>query len=617
MTFVAVLVVAGCTFWAAFDNGTYAESSRAAAGVAVWWTILLVVATGVVRLDLTAGGWLAVAGFAGLAGVSLASAWWAPSAERAVGDFDRVALLGGVFVLSALAAQFVPRERWADGLLIGIAAVTVLALTSRLFSAWFAQNTLLASSSGRRLSYPLGYWNGLAIFSALAVPLALRVAATGRQPLVRGLAAAVIPLVATVAYFASSRGGFAVAAAGAIALFAFCDRRWDVALAGVIAGAGAVVAVAAMHEWRALVVFPVDRAASIREGHEAAAALVAICLVVALATAVVTSLVAPRLRERRRLGIVLAAVAVVGGAIVLAAEHPVRQYEAFKRLPGGTAGGNLIETHLLSSSGSGRWQFWAAAVDEFRAHPLKGGGAGSYESWWAKHGSISAFVRDAHSLYLQTAAELGVLGLLCLFCVLAGGAWSASRALRSQEEDRTTAAALAATGLAFALAAAFDWVWELSAVAFVGLAAIGALAGRPGVLARASVRLRLVGALVAAVLIAPQLLVFLADARLQDSRHAAAAGDAAAATSAALDARRLEPWGSSPPLQLALVAEQEQRLAEARGWIDQAIARDRHDWRLWLIAARLETKAGDVAAARRSLARARELNPRSPFFRLA
>jgi len=43
-----------------------------------------------------------------------------------------------------------------------------------------------------------------------------------------------------------------------------------------------------------------------------------------------------------------------------------------------------------------------------------------------------------------------------------------------------------------------------------------------------------VGVLVAAVLIAPQLLVFLADARLPDSRRAAAGGDAAAATSAAL-----------------------------------------------------------------------------------
>ena len=45
-----------------------------------------------------------------------------------------------------------------------------------------------------------------------------------------------------------------------------------------------------------------------------------------------------------------------------------------------------------------------------------------------------------------------------------------------------------------------------------------------------------------------------------------------------------------------------------------AIARNSRDWRLWLVSARLSAKAGDVQAARRSLCRAAELNPRSPLF---
>ena len=73
-----------------------------------------------------------------------------------------------------------------------------------------------------------------------------------------------------------------------------------------------------------------------------------------------------------------------------------------------------MRSHLLSANGSGRWQFWESAVDAFQATPLLGHGAGSYEAWWAEHGSLAVFVRDAHSLYLETLAELGVLGFLLL-----------------------------------------------------------------------------------------------------------------------------------------------------------------------------------------------------------
>jgi Flp pilus assembly protein TadD len=40
-----------------------------------------------------------------------------------------------------------------------------------------------------------------------------------------------------------------------------------------------------------------------------------------------------------------------------------------------------------------------------------------------------------------------------------------------------------------------------------------------------------------------------------------------------------------------------------------AISRSRDDWTLWLIAARIQTERGNVAAARRDLAQARRLNP--------
>ncbi|MDQ6914820.1 MAG: hypothetical protein M3155_03300, partial [Actinomycetota bacterium] len=67
-------------------------------------------------------------------------------------------------------------------------------------------------------------------------------------------------------------------------------------------------------------------------------------------------------------------------------------------------------------------------------------------------------------------------------------------------------------------------------------------------------------------------------------------------------------------LQLALVSERAGDLRAARLWIGRALGMNADDWRLWLVASRIETRQGDVLAARRSYERARQLNPRSPIF---
>ena len=71
---------------------------------------------------------------------------------------------------------------------------------------------------------------------------------------------------------------------------------------------------------------------------------------------------------------------------------------------------------------------------------------------------------------------------------------------------------------------------------------------------------------------------------------------------------------ASAKLQLALVREESPDLARARRAIVQATALDPDNWQIWLVRSRIETKLGLGHEAERSLARARELNPRSPLF---
>jgi Flp pilus assembly protein TadD len=112
-----------------------------------------------------------------------------------------------------------------------------------------------------------------------------------------------------------------------------------------------------------------------------------------------------------------------------------------------------------------------------------------------------------------------------------------------------------------------------------------------------------------------QVIALLAETRLDASQAAVRRGDTAAALASARSARDVEPWAASPYLQLALVEEEAGHLVRAENRILQAIHRDETDWRLWLTAARIQTKQGEIVRARRSLDRARRLNPRSPIFR--
>jgi tetratricopeptide (TPR) repeat protein len=167
-------------------------------------------------------------------------------------------------------------------------------------------------------------------------------------------------------------------------------------------------------------------------------------------------------------------------------------------------------------------------------------------------------------------------------------------------------------------------------VGLVAVAALGVLVGRATAGPRADQRpvaasaagparlrgraLRTAGAALALGAIVCAALPMLSQYRLEESRAAAARGDAAAAVDAADEARAVQPWASTPHLQLALLAEEEGNLPEANRQIGEALERDPSDWATWLVAARVQTKAGFIARGRRSLREAERLNRRSELF---
>jgi tetratricopeptide (TPR) repeat protein len=504
-----------------------------------------------------------------------------------------------VLLLALTAASAASARAVADGLGLGVGALAVVALGSRLFPGAADTSTVPEHlpDVAARLSYPVGYWNGLGVLLALALPLLLQAALTTTSWR-RAAALGAVPILTAALVLTASRGAIAGCVVGAaIFLAVTADRRR--AVVAVLVGAVGSAAAAA-------VVLLVDDVAAGTSGSATAAVLLAaVCVSTGAAAAAVDRLVFPLPQARVTVAFLVSA-AVAGAVLALP-----RLVSGFSAPPGGRTESETLGAHLTSTAGSGRWQLWESALDAFAHAPVAGIGAGSFESWWSEHRTLALFVRDAHSLYLETLAELGLAGALVLCCALALAFVAAVlRALPAP--DRTVRAGLIAAATAFAVCAAFDWMWELTIVGAVGFAALGAALSAPA--GRPHVGLELAVLVVACFAIAAQLLPLAVRAELDASRRAAAAGDVEAALAHAAAARDLQPWAASPRAQLALVAEQGGDPAAARRELEEALAHERRDWRLWLVAARLQVKTGDVAAARRSLARARELNPRAPAF---
>ncbi len=137
---------------------------------------------------------------------------------------------------------------------------------------------------------------------------------------------------------------------------------------------------------------------------------------------------------------------------------------------------NNPQEHFSDFSGAGRHDFYKVAIEAFGEKPVLGHGAGTYQFSWEQLRSIELPVHDAHSLYLEAFAELGVVGGLLVLALVGTLLWCAFAAWRAAPDpQRERYAALLAAMLAFAVGAAFDWFWEIA-----GLGAIFFLAGGRG-----------------------------------------------------------------------------------------------------------------------------------------
>ncbi len=305
---------------------------------------------------------------------------------------------------------------------------------------------------------------------------------------------------------------------------------------------------------------------------------------------------------------------VVGGLAAGAPGRISNAWDEFKA-PVAPDSDNTIQ-RFSSASGNGRYQYWSASVDAGKGDPLTGIGPGTWEFLWAKDGTLPGFVRDAHSLYLETFAELGLPGLL-LICSLVGVAvvGGVRRTRRAEPSQRVALAGASASIITFAAAAALDWSWELPVIPVAVMLIIGAVLTcerDPAQLRERAIDHRWSLAGFAALGIAVVALPLPGAIAIRDSQESFNSGNLPQAISRASTAEDLEPWGAAPRVQKALVLEQAGRLEEAQAAATEAVDKEPANWRNWYVLARLDSHLGLADQATQAFAKVSELNPRSP-----
>jgi hypothetical protein len=526
---VALLLVPGAlTAYLAFrTGGYYAETSSSvlvllAAGVAVHVLAVrrplaglsapLVVA-GVAMALLVVWTWL--------------SAGWSDAPGRAVLESQRTSLYLLALVLFGAAVRRRGGMSVAvGGVALAIVGVCAAGLATRLYPDVFDVATTMSSS---RLSFPISYWNSLGLFAGVGLVLSLHFACHDRSRVPsRMLGAAGVPIAVTTIFFTFSRGGAAAAAVGVVAYLLLGRPRG--AAAGLIATVPAtLLTLRSAYDADLLGTFENTTAAAAAQGHDVARTLIVACLAAALFRLALVPLdsrlariPAPGPAGRKAVIVAAAVLALVAGAAALTLDAPDRIERAYDSFTEGEQGDDA-RTRFRNVAIGGRKDHWDVALDTYRDHRLAGAGAGTYELQWLAARPDPSETAEAHSLYIEMLAELGIVGLLliatAIVAILAGLLW------RARGRRRPVYAALFAVTLMWALHAGVDWDWELPAVslwvfALAGVGLANGTAGQRGPRPRAALPRQIAFALVCLLLGVTGVRAAISDAALDDARTA-------------------------------------------------------------------------------------------------
>ncbi|NUR78727.1 MAG: O-antigen ligase family protein, partial [Thermoleophilia bacterium] len=392
-------------------NGGYSPTSWGWISLGLAWASILALAL-VPDVSIGLPEAVAVAAFGGLVAWSLASVVWSGDVGATLLSTERLLVYATALAAAAVLVRASAYRALVAGVWAGTTLVCGYGVLTRLYPDRFLGSDAIA---GRRLAQPVGYWNSLGLLAAVGILVALGLVATTRSRALAGAAAASLVPLSLALYFTYSRGATIALAAGVVVVLALDPRRLHFALVAAVtiaAPAAAVLKAAHLHALTTV-------GAGVSESSSAGSTLLRVALLAAALAAIAGALLAEADRRVDVPDAARLAFAVLVVAAILAALAAVsvrygspsavakRAWHSFTAKPPKHAGANL-NRRLLTLSNNGRLTLWRVAWRDFRAHPVSGSGAGTYYTVWVHDRPDGTQVRNAHSLYLETLAELGL-----------------------------------------------------------------------------------------------------------------------------------------------------------------------------------------------------------------
>jgi hypothetical protein len=548
------------------------------------------------------------------------SVLWSIEPDRTWNYINRGLVYLAFLVLGVVAGTLRRAPVYAAACLAVVTAAGVcVALATKIFPGLSAETERVA-----RLSSPVGYWNVLALLTVFALPLALWIAAPRTRPdwlRAAGVLYLYAALVALLLTF--SRGGVAVGIVAVALWLGIARPRLESAAAlGV-----ALVPTLAVAGWA------FSRPGLTKDGEPHPLQVhdgrwFGLVLVLGGIAAFFGAFLISRYERTRplsetwrvrvgRVGVAATAAAVVVAIVGLVAGGitPSRVWHKFNE-PAASPTAVTGPGHLGSLASTSRWNWWQEAWKSWRAHPVLGTGAGTFDLTHRKLRVDGTVATEPHNLPLQFLSETGIFGFILFLGIALAGAGALVETLRRLEgEDRLAAAALVVALFAYVVHGVVDFDWDFVAVTAPAAAVLGVLvaAGRPARVrllgARRGVLAVAAGAFAAAALyslVSP----WLASRRVDDAYAALGRNDVGAAVADAKSAHDLNPVSVDALLAWGAAEAARGDTAAAGRIYTKAISIQPDNWRPWYYRARLLQNVSGAKAALFDAQQAAERDPR-------
>jgi hypothetical protein len=323
------------------------------------------------------------------------------------------------------------------------------------------------TADGFSVSSTLEYANTVGVLQGMGIVLGLGRMTRLKNPIVRGLYAALILIFCVTVYFTFSRGGILALGVGLVTLFVVGGSRLQMFTNLLLVCGPLAWLMVRVQDLETL--FTGAGAEDLRAAEGVAfrtdliiAVLAAFVLQAVYAILVGRYELPPVLRRLLGVTAIIVVLACVGalGFVMIGEQRGSNEIAGSSTSK--VEEPEHVDARFTSLSSPERIKYWQVAWDEWKKYPLTGTGAGTFSYTWLQSRPDFSGVHQVHNLYLEQGTETGIIAFLALtgFAALLAG-YLARAAWRASGERKVLLGGLTGAVAVYLISSVVEWHWYI------------------------------------------------------------------------------------------------------------------------------------------------------------